>query len=121
MLFANRIIDLDFSAEGREHAGKNSLEHKHPEVKLGMSSVNNGPPILAFLDERKWGGMYFISCAHPPEKPSSAVVTLSQLTVANLKEKLRAAGKPVSGKKSQLICRLTEVGVEMKTAAGNKE
>ena len=116
MLFSNGIIDFDFSKEGRAHAGKESLQHKHLVVKLGMGSVDNGPPILTFLDERKWGGTYYIPCAHPPpppaEKLSAAEAALAQLTVAKLKEKLRAAGKTLCGKKSELIFRLIAAGVE---------
>ena len=44
----------------------------------------------------------------PAEKPSSDDVDYSSMTVAELKELLKAAGKPVSGKKAELIERLQE-------------
>ena len=44
----------------------------------------------------------------PAEEPSSDDVDYSSMTVAELKELLKAAGKPVSGKKAELIERLQE-------------
>ena len=44
----------------------------------------------------------------PAEKPSSDDVDYSSMTVAELKDLLKAAGKPVSGKKAELIERLQE-------------
>ena len=44
----------------------------------------------------------------PTEEPSSDDVDYSSMTVAELKELLKAAGKPVSGKKAELIERLQE-------------
>ena len=42
------------------------------------------------------------------EKPSDDVPDYASLKVAELKELLKAAGKPVSGKKAELIARLQE-------------
>jgi hypothetical protein len=42
------------------------------------------------------------------ESSESAEVDYSSLTVSELKELLKAAGKPVSGKKAELIDRLNE-------------
>ena len=42
------------------------------------------------------------------ESSSDEDVDYSSMTVAQLKEQLKAAGKPVSGKKSDLIERLNE-------------
>ena len=44
----------------------------------------------------------------PAEEPSSDDVDYSSMTVAELKDLLKAAGKPVSGKKAELIERLQE-------------
>ena len=44
----------------------------------------------------------------PAEEASSDAVDYSSMTVAELKELLKAAGKPVSGKKAELIERLQE-------------
>ena len=44
----------------------------------------------------------------PAEEASSDDVDYSSMTVAELKELLKAAGKPVSGKKAELIARLQE-------------
>jgi len=44
----------------------------------------------------------------PEEEASSEDVDYSSMTVAELKELLKAAGKPVSGKKAELIERLQE-------------
>ena len=44
----------------------------------------------------------------PAEEASSDDVDYSSMTVAELKELLKAAGKPVSGKKADLIARLNE-------------
>ncbi|DAC20602.1 MAG TPA: hypothetical protein D7H89_06390, partial [Candidatus Poseidoniales archaeon] len=44
--------------------------------------------------------------AAPAEE--AAAVDHSSMTVAELKELLKAAGKPVSGKKADLIARLNE-------------
>ena len=44
----------------------------------------------------------------PAEEPSSDDVDYSSMTVAELKDLLKAAGKPVSGKKAELIERLHE-------------
>ncbi len=44
----------------------------------------------------------------PAEEPSSVDVDYSSMTVAELKDLLKAAGKPVSGKKAELIERLQE-------------
>ena len=43
-----------------------------------------------------------------PEATESANQDYSSMTVAELKELLKAAGKPVSGKKADLIARLQE-------------
>ena len=44
----------------------------------------------------------------PAEEPSSDDVDYSSMTVAELKDLIKAAGKPVSGKKAELIERLQE-------------
>ena len=44
----------------------------------------------------------------PAEEASSDDVDYSSMTVAELKDLLKAAGKPVSGKKAELIERLQE-------------
>jgi hypothetical protein len=43
-----------------------------------------------------------------PAKKAAPSVDHSSMTVAELKELLKAAGKPVSGKKADLIARLNE-------------
>ncbi len=44
----------------------------------------------------------------PAEEEASGDVDYSSMTVAELKDLLKAAGKPVSGKKAELIERLQE-------------
>jgi hypothetical protein len=46
--------------------------------------------------------------ADEPDSTDSANQDYSSMTVAELKELLKAAGKPVSGKKADLIARLQE-------------
>jgi hypothetical protein len=43
-----------------------------------------------------------------PQEEATESVDYSSMTVAELKELLKAAGKPVSGKKADLISRLEE-------------
>jgi hypothetical protein len=46
--------------------------------------------------------------AAPAEEAPAEAVDHASMTVAELKELLKAAGKPVSGKKADLIARLSE-------------
>ena len=84
-------------AMAEEEADDDEEEESEEEVVENVAEDEQAPAETEAVEEEE-----------PAEEASSDDVDFSSMTVAELKELLKAAGKPVSGKKAELIERLQE-------------
>jgi len=84
-------------AMAEEEADDDEEEESEEEVVEEVAEDEQAPAETEAVEEEE-----------PVEEASSDDVDFSSMTVAELKELLKAAGKPVSGKKAELIERLQE-------------
>ena len=94
-------LDEIHAEEERQKAAQNEIESELTEDVLVAAEA--GEAISEIAEEEK-----AVEEDHSVEETPSADLDYSSMTVAELKEILKERGLPVSGKKADLIERLTE-------------
>jgi len=95
-------VELDDVVDDLVSAAEGVVDEVHDTV---VDSLESGDSLEEVVSDAKVAGEEAI------DNVDIDVDAIKSLTVSALKERLKAAGLPVSGKKAELIERLLEVGV----------